>query len=90
MLKRYWFIVFPEDRFGPRNFGVTAYSKTVAKEILVDSMTKLGLQDRIQTLKYDTEVIENIDVRLLDQGHVIPNMGVVTSEGVWFPNLSSC
>jgi hypothetical protein len=88
MLKRYWFIVFPEDRFGPRNFGVTAYSKILAKELIIESMIKLNLEEKIKTLNNNTEVIENIDIRLLDEGHVIPNMGVVTFEGVWFPNLS--
>jgi hypothetical protein len=87
-LKRYWFIVFPKDRFGPRNFGVTAYSKTNGKDLIVDSLNKLNLQQLIENLDDNTEVIENIDIRLLDPGHVIPNMGVVTFEGVWFPNLS--
>jgi hypothetical protein len=87
-LRRYWFIAFPSDRFGPRNFGVTAYSKYEGKRLIVDSLKKLGLQQLTENLDDNIEVIEDIDIRLLDQGHVIPNMGVVTFEGVWFPNLN--
>jgi hypothetical protein len=37
------------------------------------------------SLNDTTKVIEDIDIRLLDQGHVIPNMGVVTFKGIWYP-----
>jgi hypothetical protein len=30
-------------------------------------------------------VIEDVDVRELDQGHVVPNMGDPTVRGVWYP-----
>ncbi len=33
-------------------------------------------------------VVDNVDIRSLDQNHVIPNMGVVVNHGVWFPKLS--
>ena len=87
-LKRYWVIVFPTDRFGPRNFGVTAQSTSEGKMLILDSLKQLGLQQLTEILDDNIEVIEDIDIRLLDQGHVIPNMGVVTFEGVWFPNLN--
>ena len=87
-LKRYWFVVFPSDRFGPRNFGVTAYSKSEGRKLIIDSLKKIELQQLTENLDDNIEVIEDIDIRLLDQGHVIPNMGVVTFEGVWFPNLN--
>ena len=87
-LKRYWFIVFPSDQFGPRNFGVTASSKNEGKKFIIDSLRKSGQQQLIENFDDNTEVIEDIDIRLLDQEHVIPNMGVVTFEGVWFPNLN--
>lgn len=32
-----------------------------------------------------SSVIEDIDVRMLDKGHVLPNMGVVALRGIWFP-----
>jgi len=87
-LRRYWFIVFPSDRFGPKNFGVTAYSISEGKKLIIDSFKNLKLQQLTENLVDNMEVVEDIDIRLLDQGHVIPNMGVVTFEGVWFPNLN--
>lgn len=88
ILKRFWFIVFPENRFGPKNFGVTASSKSEGRELIIDSLNKLNLQPLGENLSDTIEVIEDIDIRLLDQGHVIPNMGVVTFKGVWFPNFN--
>jgi len=34
------------------------------------------------------KVVEDVDVRTLDQGHVVPNMGAVNFPGVWFPRLN--
>ncbi|QGM44993.1 hypothetical protein [Methylocystis heyeri] len=33
------------------------------------------------------EIIEEIDVATLDEAHVRPNTGVVSTRGVWFPLL---
>ena len=30
-------------------------------------------------------MIENVDIRELDQGHVVPNMKPPNWRGVWFP-----
>jgi len=30
-------------------------------------------------------IVPDVDIRTLDQNHVVPNMGVVTSRGVWYP-----
>lgn len=86
-LNRYWFIVFPGDRFGTRNFGVTAYSKNEGKQLIFDTLKRYKLEYLAESIDDNTEVIEDIDIRLLDQLHVIPNMGVVVLKGVWFPNL---
>lgn len=56
--------------------------------LLNDSLKKSGLQHLTINIDDNIEIIEDIDIRQLDQGHVIPNMGVVTFEGVWFPNLN--
>jgi hypothetical protein len=34
-------------------------------------------------------VTEDVDIQTLDQGHVLPNMGVPSERGVWFPNYRS-
>jgi hypothetical protein len=33
------------------------------------------------------QLIEDIDVRTLDQGRVVPNMGPPNERGVWFPRV---
>ena len=87
MLKRFWFVRNTEDRFGVHNYGVTANTKDEATDILMKYLTKFDREES-KRIKKDTEVIENIDVRLLDQNHIIPNMGVVTFKGIWWPNLN--
>jgi len=74
VLRRYWFPI-P----GHLGIGVTAYSRAEAVELATKAAVRL-------TWRVDPEtVVENVDVRDLDQGHVVPNMGVVTWRGVWFP-----
>lgn len=33
-------------------------------------------------------VVPDVDVRTLDEGHVIPNMGPPAIRGVWYPKLN--
>jgi hypothetical protein len=77
MLTRYWFTA---DRgFG---FGVTAKSVADA-ELLLASAGFVPGRD------FETGgVLENVDVRTLDQNHVVPNMGSPNIRGVWFPRLN--
>lgn len=35
------------------------------------------------------EVIEDVEVQALDEGHVLPNMGDPTLRGVWYPRLGN-
>ena len=73
-LRRYWFE-------SSRNLGVgiTAYSLSDAKIILNSAIERHQLDiDVINT-------IEDVDVRKLDQGHVVPNMNPPNFRGVWFP-----
>jgi hypothetical protein len=88
ILIRYWFIVYTEAPFGPRNIGATAYSKEEAVSLINESLKKITPPELMTNVTMQTESIENIDIRLLDQNHVIPNMGVVVRKGVWFPNLN--
>ncbi|WP_336518558.1 hypothetical protein [Pollutibacter soli] len=87
MLKRYWIVVFPENRYGPKNFGVTAFSEKHARELTKQQLFKLGWPS-FDTEIDKAEIIENVDTRILDQDHVIPNMGVAIWQGLWFPNCN--
>lgn len=59
--------------------GVTAYSLEDARSILV---AQLFGDDPMPEI---VEVVEDVDVRDLDQGRVVPNMGSPVTRGVWFP-----
>jgi hypothetical protein len=87
MLKRFWFVTSPDDRFGVRNFGVTAVDKDEATDMLLTYLTKFE-SETIKCITKNTEIIEDIDIQLLDINHIIPNMGVVTFKGIWWPNLN--
>ena len=76
LLTRFWFA--SEEG---RGIGVTAYS-------LEDAINLIKSQDIAMMFKPKFEsYIENIDIQKLDQNHVIPNMGICTNRGVWFPNV---
>ena len=77
ILHRYWFTT--KERLG---FGVTAYSIEDAEILITNPARQLGWSYEV------VEIIEDIDVRELDQNHVIPNMGPPNYRGVWFPNLN--
>ena len=88
MLKRYWFILSPQDKYGVDNIGVTAFTLIEAKGIIKNAFSKVNWK-HISEIEIDkAEVIENINIELLDKSHIIPNMGVVTFKGVWFPCLN--
>ena len=77
LLHRYWFQT--KEHFG---FGVTAYSVEDAKALVDQAARCIGWS--ADTVK----IIEDVDVRELDQNHVVPNMGPPNFRGVWFPNLN--
>jgi hypothetical protein len=59
--------------------GVTAYSRADAEALLAE----VGFtRDRDYSW---SGAIENIDIRALDQLHVVPNMGPPSFRGVWYP-----
>jgi hypothetical protein len=74
-LRCYWFKT-KEDL----GFGVTAYSLDDAKHLVGDAARSLGMNYEV------LEIIEEVDVRTLDQNHVVPNMGAPNFRCVWFPN----
>jgi hypothetical protein len=78
LLNTYWI------EFGaPLNmhFGVTAYSFDDAMILLKQ---RAFVKQSIPAVK---NVTENIQFKDLDQNHVVPNIGVITERGVWYPNL---
>lgn len=92
MLKRYWLVIYPENKYGPGNLGVTAFSVAEAKGLSLEELQKLGWDHISSQIINNAEAIENIDVRELDQNHVIPNIGVVSGEVFGFQTviLSLC
>jgi hypothetical protein len=76
MLHRFWFPVA-----GHLGIGVTASNRGEATALATT------VAETMSWVFDPAEVVEDVDVRDLDQGHVIPNMGVVSWRGVWYPNL---
>ena len=81
LLRRYWFKFEPLGKPTPLNLGcgITAYSLDDAVLLLRERVF------RDQPLPRIAQTIVDVDVSTLDPGHVIPNMGLVTTRGVWFP-----
>ncbi len=74
LLIRFWFKA--REHFG---IGVTAYSLDDAELLIKEANLQIN---------YDIlEVIENVDIQTLDQGHVIPNMRPPNFRGIWFPMI---
>ena len=76
LLIRYWFPL--QEHFG---IGVSAYSLGEARE----------MAERVASQFHwpkPQAVIENVDIRALDQRHVVPNMGPASFHGVWYPALN--
>lgn len=81
VLHRFWFTFIDPPNFSPLNMGcgVMAYDYDDAIEILCHRVFP-----RVGTLIVESAK-EDIDVQVLDRNHVIPNIGLVTNRGVWFP-----
>jgi hypothetical protein len=88
MLHRYWLVIDSRDRYGVRNLGVTALTSEHAKILVKDELKNLKWMSLTGELIDNAEAIEDIDVNLLDQGHIKPNMGVVSNMGIWWPALN--
>lgn len=59
--------------------GVTAVDVEDAKN-LISTVVLRG--DPVPLI---ADVVEDVDVQTLDEGHVVPNMGDPSVRGVWFP-----
>jgi len=61
--------------------GVTAFCRDDALALIRD---KIFSGSELPPI---TAVVEDVDVRTLDEGHVQPNMGTPSNLGIWFPRL---
>jgi hypothetical protein len=76
-LTRYWFkFAVTGHELG---CGVTAHDHDDAVALLRDTVFAGEALPKVE------EVIEDVDIRSLDQKHVIPNMEPPIWRGVWFP-----
>ena len=77
-LHRFWieFQLLPQQHVG---YGVTAIDFADALKLLADTLDT--------QLPAPTRVVHDVDVRTLDEGHVLPNMLPPDSRGIWFPML---
>ena len=85
-LKRFWFEFEFENKsvyHMPPGIGigcgVTAFDSEDAITLMDE---KVFITMKRPPLK---KVIEDVDIRELDQHHVIPNMGTPVDRGIWFP-----
>lgn len=80
-LHRFWVTFKGTKQFSPLTLGcgVTAYDHADALSIL-ESAVFAG-----EPMLEINSIVEDVDIQVLDQNHVLPNMGLVTNRGVWFP-----
>ena len=86
LLHRYWLRFAQSDidvaslpQYFRLGCGVTAFSLDDALRIVRQHILN-GSE-----LPPPESVVEDVDVRTLDAGHVIPNMEEPVSRGIWFP-----
>ena len=82
ILRRFW-IQLADDHPNPspRGFGVTAYDEADALAIL----RFLVYENDPKAMPEAREVLPDVNVADLDQGHVVPNMNPPNWRGIWFP-----
>jgi hypothetical protein len=87
VLTRYWFEFdrgeTPPTRPERLGCGVTAFDREDALRLL--ARTAFANEE----VPPVSRVTEDIDVQMLDEGHVLPNIGPPSERGVWFPNYSA-
>jgi hypothetical protein len=59
--------------------GVTAYDEADARQIIERLLLESDGWPEVKSVTVD------VDIRKLDQGHVIPNMEPPNWRGIWFP-----
>jgi hypothetical protein len=81
LLTRYWFEFEYDGKWGLSTYrcGVTAFTYDDA----INIMRKSVFQDN--EMPVIKKCIENVDIRDLDQNHVVLNMRPPSIRGVWYP-----
>jgi len=82
--KRYWFEFEIDSAFGfPTGIGIGCGVTAIDYADAINLMNKkIFYEIPMPDIK---KAIEGIDIRTLDQGHVIPNMNPPNRRGIWFP-----
>jgi hypothetical protein len=83
MLRRYWISFTSIEKSSPLNLGcgVTAKTKDEAMSMVRDWVFPLFGEGEF------ANVVEDIEIDSLDQGHILPNIGNPAVSGVWFPAI---
>jgi hypothetical protein len=87
-MRRYWFILDIDQPYGTRNIGVTTFSEEDARTFAEQAINNFSWPDHYRLMLTSAECMVDINVQLLDQDHVIPNIGAVTFRGVWWPRMN--
>lgn len=82
--RRFWFEFEIESAFNHpsgigRGCGITAIDYEDAVRILDEKVFTSKVRPPFKS------IIEDVDISILDQVHVIPNMKSPTYRGIWFP-----
>jgi hypothetical protein len=80
-LTRFWINFEPGENPSINGCGITAYDEADALKLLEHEVFSI-----LETKKV-VNIIRDVDVRTLDQGHVIPNMYPPNFRGVWYPKF---
>lgn len=85
-LRRYWFEfdVKLSDCPYPLGLGcgVTGFDEEDCRRLIQEM---LASNEELPPMR---RIIADMDVSTLDPNHVLPNMGIVTKRGIWFPLMS--
>jgi hypothetical protein len=76
-LTRFWFVL--DDPRSGLGYGVTAYDEADARDLIQRLIFQAAQMPPV------LEVVSDVKVPDLDQGHVVPNMNPPNWRGVWFP-----
>ena len=66
----------------PKHFGIGVTAPSVAAARAIADEVRQELWPDVAALE---DVVEDVDLRTLDAGHVLPNMRPPVWPGVWYP-----